>query len=359
MMIGKYDNWKIRLEVYHKYATVAERRAAIAPLKINFAQPNENDCGYYRRPIAFTKNGGGKTIVTDWAPVAFFVTNDRLYGLEGRHEHVMTPDEINDEGQWSWLVSNPISYELYKAVVEQNAPWPDMVQQLGHNRPPEDMDADQHRDAIDAAIGAAKDLKVTTTEEANIAQGAINRLAELRLAADKAGKALYDPPFREYKKLFGIWAPMVATAKVVEDRLDKLIKQYREQERRRLAAEAAEAERKQREAEEANERAAQRAIAAGEPEQAPEIDDADYDDNGNLRAGADHNAAPPPIKPTYGKRAPKDKVGVHLDAITDFDAVYRFFAADQQVKDLLTKLAKAAIKNGHAVPGTTTHEGIV
>ena len=150
---------------------------------------------------------------------------------------------------------------------------------------------------------------VTNETEAAQALGSKNRIAELRLAADKAGKAFYDPPYREYKRLHGLWSPMVARADAKEKELNRAILTFREFERQRIAKEQAEAIERQREIDEANERAAQRAIAAGEPEAAPKVVEVEMP------------SAPVPVLPTYGTRKLKEEVKTILDAITDYDIV--------------------------------------
>jgi len=105
----------------------------------------------------------------------------------------------------------------------------------------------------------------------------------------------------------------------------------------------------QRSIDESNERAAQRAIAAGEPEAAPETIE------------IEQPAAAVQILPTYGTRKLKEEMRTFLDEINDFDQVYGFFKVQsrQQVETFLKDLAERAIKAGFTVPGTTTRQGLI
>jgi hypothetical protein len=203
-----------------------------------------------------------------------------------------------------------------------------------------------HAAAIDAAIGAALKTVTSAAEDAQ-ASGSKNRIAELRLAADKAGKSLYEPIYRQYTAEQKKWSPIIARATAEEKRLNAAILTFRESERKRIAAEQAEADRKQHELDEANQRAADRAIARGEPEEPPEV------------VEAAPVAVAAPIVPTYGTRAIKEELKTILDAITDYDAVYQFLKGEPDVKALLLKLATAKVKAGFTVPGCTTRQGLI
>lgn len=375
-----FTNWRKRLEAA-KLPTVAERRAAISALKINFSQPGMEDEGYYRRPITEAATGAdgktnGQRRVIGWEAVAYFIDRGKLCGVIGDRD--MAINEVTDEGLWSWVVSNPISEEVYRAV-ERGEPWPEFANDMrapiqdgiinaiakeeispvldriidrSHNQPAEEvlpLDV-QHATAIDAAIGAAL-KKVTSETEAAQAAGSMNRIAELRLANDKAGKAKYEPMYREYQAEQKKWTPATARAVAKEKELKTEILTFRESERKRIAKEQAEADEKQRLADEANARAADRAIASGSPEQPPEVVEVEQ---------------PKPLAPvqaTYrapGQRAAlKEVESWHLDEVTDYDAVYVYFKNNEALRATLKTLATAAVKLGQTVPGTKTHHGLI
>lgn len=386
-----YDNWRKRLEIA-KLATVAERRAAVAPLKINFSQAGEADEGYYRKPITQKDpSGNGRNTITGWIPVAYYVYEGKLEGVIGAGDQSrnMTDFELGDEQLWSYVVSNPISYETYQAVVERGEPWPEslglpsaMVRALDegarmipyreggpadilvefaskeqkeevtreitktHNNPPEVLPEVAHAEAIDSAIGAAPKA-VSSDAEANLAAGSKNRIAELRLAADKFGRAIYDPLFRAYQAEQKKWSPMVGRAEAEEKALNKLILTWREQERQRIAAEQATADQAALEIEGANERAAQRSIAAGLPEQAPVVEQPEP-----------VNPGPTVVMPTYGARKPREELK-KFAVVTDGVEVYKFLAQHPEMVALMQDLATRAVRAGKTVPGTTTREGLI
>lgn len=374
-----YANWRRRLEISQTLKTVAARREAVALLKINFSQPGEADEGYYRKPITEKDHDNGRNVVVGWIPVAYYMWEGKLTGVIGAGDksHEMSDHEIFDEELWSYVVSNPIPHEWYVAVAERGEPWPDakptttmavlraFEKSLGErggegeflrledNEPPKpekvesaDPPEVQHAKAIDTAISAAKSLTVTNEGEASIAAGSKNRIAELRLAADKAGKAIYQPLHAAYVAEREKWLPMVNRADVAEKSINREVLEFREKQRKAVIAAEMKAAQAQREQDEANERAAQRAIAAGEPEPAPLVEEAAI------------AAAPSPVVPTYGKRSIKEDVKKFAVIVDDVE-VYKWLRANQELKDLLQKLATNAIRAGFTVPGATIREGLI
>lgn len=323
------------------------------------------ELGFYRKGV-YERNEKGNNRRVGWTPVAIFMGGEAMIARVGSEKlgRDVVGDELNE--LWSYVAGNAISEGNYREVAEHDKRWwddpapPNIPENIpavnipavnrevtrADNDPPAVLTDMDHGAAIDNAIAAA--IKAVTNEtEAAKALGSKNRIAELRLAADKAGKALYDPPFREYKRLHGLWSPMVAKATAAETALNRSILTFREKERQRIAAEQAAAVEAQRIADEANERAAQRAIAAGEPEAAPEVIE------------VEQPAAPAQILPTYGTRKIKEELHTILDAITDYDAVYGFLKNEPKVKALLLELATAKVKAGFIVPGTSTREGLI
>lgn len=310
------------------------------------------ECGFYRMAIK-TRDAKGNNKRTGWKPVAIFRDGDAPIVVGRVNDHEVVGDELNEI--WSYVAGNPISEETYRAVAEEGKPWPDELTAVpaanrevskSDNAAPEVLTDIDHAAAIDTAIGAA--LKAVTNEtEAAQALGSKNRIAELRLAADKAGKAIYEPMYRVYTAEQKKWSPIIARATAAEKEINTTILTFREKERQRIAAEQAKAEAAQREIDEANERAAQRSIAAGLPEEAPEVVEIEVP------------ATPAPLAPTYGSRKLKEELHTILEAVTDYDAVYNFLKAEPKVKALLLELATAKVRAGFTVPGTTTREGLI
>lgn len=373
-----FDNWRARL--------------AGKTIK-TFLQPQLEDEGYYRRPITEAvlgpngKTNGQKRII-GWEPVAYFIDRGKLCGVIGNRD--MAANEVTDEHLWSWVCRHPIKEETFRAVAERGEPWPDTlpksvattraIEEGASTRPfnpekdaetsrwvepanrevigdnsntaPVDEPHIEHGEAIDRAVGAALDLKITDEASAAILLGAKNRIAELRLAADKAGHAIYDPLRVAYEAEQKKWPGMVKKAKDAETALNTRYLRWREEENRKAAEAAAEQVRLAREADEANQRAADRAIAAGVPEEPPEI-----------IVPEPVTSMPAPVTPTYrapGQRiAPKEVETWHLDGIDDYDAVYNHLKNNQFVKTQLMIWATAQVKNGQEVPGTRRHFGLI
>jgi hypothetical protein len=337
------------------------------------------DIGYYRK-----RTKDIKTNVVTWMPVAYFIAEGELVGVIGPRD--MTKNEVGD--LWTFVCQYPIPEEVYFAadawcttdptcttfewpagllgepkrppfkqaptmeeeiaglLKGENRPAGNLVHDNTTNAPPEVPLVEQHQTAINNAIAAAPKQVPTTAEQCALVEGSKNRIAELRLAADKAGKAIYEPIYRQYTTEQKKWSPIVSAASTAEKALGQLVLTFRERERQRIAKEQAEAVEKQRAIDEANARAADRAIAAGKPEPAPVVEEV---------------KAPTlaPVAPTYGKRTTKAELKVILDDITDYDAVYQYFKNTEEVRAALTVLARVAVAAGRAVPGTKTREGLI
>jgi hypothetical protein len=353
-----FENWKRRL--------AGEKITA-------YLQPQMEDEGYYRRPITekvIGANGhrNGQNRIVGWEPVAYFIDGGKLCGVIGDRD--MAANEVQDETLWSYVCRHPITEAVYRAVAERGEPWPDPSPAaafnkdmaapvaeavIGHNTntaPPVEPHV-EHGEAIKNAISAAKDMEVKDEASAAVVLGMKNRIAELRLAATKTGKAIYAPIYQQYKTIMGQWTPMIESAENWEKVLDKRYLTWRAAEKKKADEAARIAAEAQRILEEQNARAADRAIARGEPEPEPERSE-------------DELAAVPPaplVTPTYraaGQRtAPKEVERWHLDAIDDFDKLYEFFKESPAVRAALSKLATDAVKNGQEVPGTRRHFGLI
>ena len=324
---------------------------------------DDPQAGFYRKAIK-ERNEAGNNKRVGWSAVAVFMHDGIMTAriTAGSYVHDVIGDGLNElwsygdglNELWSYIAGNPISEEEYRRVAEEGLDWSDSkavpavnrtVDKADNEAPQEPLDV-QHATAIKAAIGAAP-AAVKSNAAADVALGSKNRIAELRLAADKAGKAIYEPMYRIYTAEQKKWSPMIALATAKEKELNTAILTFRESERRRIAAEQAEAERKQRDIDEANQRAADRAISKGEPEQPPEVVEV---------------AMPAPmakIAPTYGTRNVREEVKFLLDKVTSWDMLFAHYKNNSDVQALLMKLAGADIKAGRAVPGTTSREGLI
>lgn len=380
-----FEKWKARLAICQGHNTVSARRAAIAASGVKtFMEPDAEDEGYYRKPLvepALGPNGktNGQKQLIGWVPCAYFLVEGNLCGVIGAGNDLrdMTDDEVKDGGLWSWVVANPISYETYVAVAENGEPWPDhpkpvvstpmnrLADNLGDindalqgrpvatdNQPVEPAAAkkepetlEEFQAAIATVLKNAPADKITSIEAAAIAAGNKNALAEIRLKADKAGRAIYEPLFRNYQKIQKAWSPLPKLCEDQEKAIQREINLFQEAERVRLAAEQAAAAQAIKDEEERNQRAADRAIANGEPEPEPEVTEIVVP-----------TAIPAKITPTYGTRAVKQELQTFV-TITDSLAVAKFFIANEKMQALLNELATNAIRAGVEVPGTTHRKG--
>lgn len=345
-------------------------------------QPDQDDCGYYRLPIkepsvgADGKTNGIKRTI-GWTPVSYFMDGNELVCLAG-------DKEADGAAIWTYVVQNPISWEVYEAVAQKGQPWPDQPKpvsnavsnatsnassipasnrevNLGDNQPPVVPADVQHKEAIENAtkepLGA-----ITTEEQANAAQGRQNRVAELRLAASKAGEAVYKPLHAVYVAEQKKWSGIVHIATTFEEVAKKAILTFRESERKRIAAENLIIEQKRKddeaalaakaqEIEEANSRAADRAIGAGVPEPVPQV-------------APDLPPAPAPVAlarvaPTYGSSRPREVEKLFVDQVTDWVALMSHFKDDAGVQAFFRTLAEKTIRTGVTVPGITTRRGLI
>lgn len=341
-----YDKWRKRL-AGEKVPT--------------FTEPDAGDVGCYRLPIKERKqnakgenNGQWKTI--GYKPVLLGVMDGILCCQIG---DVIVSDDVRNDS-WTSFVRHPITEEWWKAVAQRGEPWPDLsasdavpaadreVTAADNTEPEQPLDV-QHATAISQAIGASKEniKAVTNNEEAALALGIKNRIAELRLLADKHAKSVYQPLHKIYTEAQKKLSAPIKLAEAEEARLNTELLKFRERERLRIVAEQVESDRKQREIDEANQRAADRAIASGEPEPEPVIETVDAP-----------VFEPAPILPTYGTRKLKEDLKKFV-VIDDISAVFTRFKSDPQVVELLTKLAQSEINSGRNVPGTHTREGLI
>lgn len=362
-----YKNWKARLEG----ATV-------------MTHDGDPDVGFYRKPIRTSRQDGNK--ITGWVPVAYFMEGNKLIGVIGDRD--MTPNELTD--LWTYVCAYPIPEQVYRDV-DAGKPWPrDLIGEpkqasrtaypadpsgritsgpsdferaqaaipaagrevtKNDNAITDDLPLDQqHRQAIENATKEAI-APVTTEEQAALVLGRKNRVAELRLAADKAGKAIYQPLYQAYTTEQKKWSPLADLCNSFEKKAGTAVLTFRENERKRLLAIQQEAEAKQREQDEANQRAADRAIMRGEPEPAPAV----------VNMPVFEEVKPAPIVPTYGSRTIREQVKkfAEINEARDWALVREHFKDNAEIKALLLKLAQIEVTAGRTVPGVTIREGLV
>lgn len=369
-----FDNWRKRLA------------GETVPTHDGDPQP-----GFYR-----SRKKEASTNEVWWTPVAYFMSDptsadgEEIVGVIG--DRNMTDREVSD--MWTYVCGYPIPEEVYFTFDGQvevpNDQWPKGLlgepkrppfanagngaapareAVMGDNNPPEEEKLppqDVYREKMTAAIGAAPKAVPKNSDELALLEGSKNRIAELRLAADKERKAAVEPHLREQQRINNIYGPLVAMCETAESALKTLSLTYQENERKRIAKEKAEAEAKaakelaekaeaQRLADEAAARAADRAIARGEPEPEPELTEEAIIP---VPDPAPVVTAPVKVAPTYGRRTTKAEVK-KFAVINDPLAVAKFFIANEEMVALIDKLATTAIRAGVEVPGATHREGLI
>lgn len=316
----------------------------------------EPDPGYYREKITQDRKHIG------WNPICYYRTeDDEMICVVGivPNRKIVTPQRGAD--LWTWVCKYPISEEQYRAVAERGERWHDEPQTsappaakgsvIGDNNPPgEDKPVDplaEMREKIENAIGAAKDIKVESDEDAARAQGSRARLLELSGQADKAREDEKAPHLKAGKEIDNKYRPLVSQPKEAADAIRTKLTAWENKKR----ADAAEAERKRlaevRRVEEENRKAAEAAAAANKPppepikapEPTPEPD------------------APKPstkIGGTYGKAASVQMIKVAR--VDDWTKAAMHFVEHPDLRAAVQKLCNADMKAGKDVPGVVVIE---
>jgi hypothetical protein len=284
--------------------------------------------GFYRKPVK-KRDANGNAKRVGWDAVNIFTHEGALVAVIGQNEITITDrDRINEI--WSHVAGNPVGAMEWAEVMEQGLPWrefrgvpaSDRDVTAGDNGEPEVDPIEEYATKIKNAADASPKT-VTNAEEAATAAGSMNRIAELRLDCDKAGKASYQPLHVIYSAEQKRCSEPVKLATNEEARLKRLILNFQESERKRLAKEAEEATAKQ-----------------------------------DIAADPVPVAAPAPIKANYGARTVKAEPKLWA-IINDPIAALAHFKDDAEIIARVKKLATDAVRAGKAVPGVSSVEAIV
>lgn len=242
---------------------------------------------------------------------------------------------------WPYAAKEPIPHAMFKVHAESGK-WPDMDegalstlpgqrQTIGSNNPPTDP-LDILKEQIESARAGIGDYaNIDSDEKQAAAQSLRSRLLELGGDADRKRETEKRPHLDAGKAIDKKWKPLVDLAQAGADAIRAAMRTWERENDRKAAAAAAEAHRKAQ-------AEADKLAKAGKPVPAPEP--------------PPPPAAPAaPIKGGYGRAAAV--TWVNVVTITDYAAVFHAFKARSEVQELLQKLAKKAIDDGHEVPGTT------
>jgi hypothetical protein len=286
------------------------------PVQMNPGNPH---AGFYRMPRkAFY--GARKT----FTPVAYWP------GTNGKGEPVMHcrfgDDDVTPErGEeiWERVGNHPVSEQAYRAVAQDNKPWPDehKLVPMGDNLPPEDEDTyESLKDKIENLGHEAKRRlddgpPITDQDEANQIANLADRLAELWKRADTLRKAERKPHDETLKTIQKKWSGILLLAESYRNLKYGLLTPWLKR--------VGQAQKEQAEA----------AEAAGTP------------------------AAAEPSRPRAGTRGRAMSLKTLKRAeIADYDEALKFFAQNPEIKQLVQDLANRWVRTGQAVPGTKVIE---
>lgn len=303
--VDQYDFWR--------------RRMAGEVVPIHDGEPQS---GFYKLK---TRDG-------NWHPVAYWFAKDGT--LRCRVGNKDVNDQTANE-RWPWASKNPISHEVYKAVVA-GGPWPDQHEAVTRDRANSTGSEDENsfaglKDRIDDLARDAQKLidagAATDQAAADRASDLANRLAELQKTADAARAAEKKPLDEQVAAVQAKWRPMLNAAEIYKQIKALVITPF-------LKAEMV----KQKAAEDAARKAAEDAAKAGQP-----IPEPVQMQRAAPKAGAS------------GRRSVALRT-VRVITITDRSAVLAFFAENEQITEVLQRLAEKAATAGVTVPGITISE---
>lgn len=295
------------------------RRMAGEVVPIHDGEPQ---AGFYRLK---TRDG-------NWQPCAYWFAPDGTLRcrIGGKDINEQTANE-----RWPWASKSPIAHEVYKAVIAGEL-WPDQHEGVMRDRAnsdgaPADESFDGLKDRIEDLARDAEALIKTgpapDQSSADRASDLANRLAELHKSADIARAAEKRPHDEAAKAVQAKWMPLMGTAEIYKRIKAAVITPF-------LVAE----DHKRRAAEAAARQAAEEAARAGQPIPEP----------ATVQRGA-------PKAGSGGRRSVALRT-VKVITISDRAAVLAFFAANEQITEVLQKLAEKATAAGVTVPGITITE---
>lgn len=294
------------------------RRLAGEVIPIHDSEPQ---AGFYKLR---TRDGA-------WHPVAYWFAKDGALRcrIGDRDVDRQTADE-----RWPWASKHPIPHDVYKVVVA-GGNWPDQHEAVIRDRAnsdgaPADDSFDGLKDRIEDLARDAQKLidagAATDQDAADRASDLANRLAELQKQADLARAAEKKPHDEAAAAVQAKWKPLLGMADVYKRIKSAVITPF-------LVAE----DQKRKAAEIAARLAAEAAAKAGQP--IPETQS--------------QRSAP---KAGSGGRRSVALRTIRVVKIVDRAAVLAFFAENEQITEVLQKLAEKVTAAGAAVPGVSVSE---
>lgn len=284
-----------------------------------------------------------------WLPVAIWEADGAMICV------VAGEAEADVARVWTWCAKRPITEEAYRHW-EQHKAWPDDIpapaaRGIGDNRPPATL-AERVAETVGAALAWVGATPIDSQLQADIAG---NRLTALRdLAKEIKGEwdAKREPILKADLALAQEYKPLAAAIAEVVSRIRDAVNGWIAAEDARRRAEAAKAEAEFRAAEAARRKAEEERRAA-------------------IQTAAAEGKPMPSLLPLPEPEAPRKvqnvqiggAIGQKLGArkttivvVTDHAAALAYFADHPKVRELIEKLAAAAVKAGAEVPGTEKRE---
>ena len=276
--------------------------------------PGNPHAGFYRMPRK-AYYGARKT----FTPVAYWPgTNGKMNCRFGDDD--VTPER--GEEIWERVGNHPVSEQAYRAVAQDNKPWPDehKLVPMGDNLGPEDEETfealqDKIENLAREATQRLDGPAIGTQDEANQIANLSDRLAELHKKADDLRKAERKPHDEALKAIQLKWVNVLLKAETYKQLKFKLttpwLKKLEDQQKKEAEA----------------------AAAAGEPAAA------------NAR------------RPRAGTRGRAQTLKTFKYAqIEDYETALSFFKESPDIKNLVQDLANRAVRAGITVPGTKVIE---
>lgn len=345
---------------------------------VTYTEPDEADVGFYRLPIKERKqnaagqnNGQWKTI--GFKPVALFV-QPAIDGALVCQIGAQVVDEDRRNDAWTSFVRHPITEEVWRAVVENDQPWPDFQEpatcdrcggHLGANHacipePPtfENGNPDivmepkatpiAPQDTIKQRLATLKAqvaafAKIESDEQSSAARGLQAKFLEVRGEAAGHYETANRPLLDQQKKLREIWFPLRDEADEAKTALGDAMGLWEDV--KRAAA---------KRAEEATKRLQEQAKRDAEWKGAEPGSIAHVDPEPVKPVAS--NAPPPAAQiKAAGARTANVKLAKIVTEI-DVDKAFAQFRLAPEVREVLMSLAQRAVTAGLPVDGATIEE---
>jgi hypothetical protein len=283
--------------------------------------------GFYKRRVA--KKG-------PWIPVA-------IWRKEDGEMLCRVGDKPSDPvDEWTWVAKHPVTKDAAKFAFENDNKWPEDVE-VTDDASADIYDSNDPAEALQMAISVSlewvSENKITTEKLAEKAANLKSKVAEKRLAADKARKAEKQPHLDAGRAVDEKYNPLIKDAKDAEKQIGEASRGYLLEKKRKadaIAAKAAKAAREEQERLEKEQRAAQHNLPPEERTEPIPV-----------------TPPPAPTKVSVGGASGR-KMTIKEDVeyvVVDHKKALEYFAAHEDVVDLIAKLATRFGKNGVIADG--------